>query len=102
MTAADIADAKIAGKETPASDPHKKADAENQGQLSGDQSTILETPVAPVGATTKSAKWEIIKLMKLMHECACGLTDIITMITNNQAVFLIQQCCDRTISFMNE
>ena len=56
MKAADIADAKIAGKETPASDPHKKADAENQGQLSGDQSTIRETPVAPVGSTTESAK----------------------------------------------
>ena len=55
IQAADIAEAKIAGKETPSSDPHKKADAENQGQLSGDQSTIRETPVAPVGATTETA-----------------------------------------------
>jgi len=55
IQAADIAEAKIAGKETPANDPHKKADAENRGQLSGDQSTIRETPVAPVGATTETA-----------------------------------------------
>ena len=53
--AADIAEAKITGKETPADDPRKKADAENLGQLSGDQSTTRETPVAPVGATTHSA-----------------------------------------------
>lgn len=55
IRAADIAEAKIAGKETPANDPHKKADAENRGHLSGDQSTIRETPVAPVGATTETA-----------------------------------------------
>ena len=53
--AAEIALAKIAGKETPPNDPHKKADAENQGQLSGDQTTCKETPVAPVGATTATA-----------------------------------------------
>jgi dihydroxyacid dehydratase/phosphogluconate dehydratase len=47
--------AKITGKETPACDPHKKADAENKGHLSGDQTTISETPVAPVGATTETA-----------------------------------------------
>jgi hypothetical protein len=28
----------------------KKADAENIGTLSGDQSTCSETPVAPIGA----------------------------------------------------
>ncbi|CAF0964717.1 unnamed protein product [Rotaria sordida] len=50
IKAAEIARAEIAGKETPACDPRKKADAENQGQLSGDQTTIAETPVAPVGA----------------------------------------------------
>ncbi len=50
IRAADIAEAKIVGKETPANDPHKKADAENIGHLSGDQSTISETPVAPIGA----------------------------------------------------
>lgn len=55
IRAADIADAKIAGKETPPSDPHKKADNENRGQLSGDQATVTDTPVAPVGATTHSA-----------------------------------------------
>ncbi len=55
IQAADIAEAKIAGEETPPSDPHKKADAENQGKLSGDQATIQETPVAPVGATTETA-----------------------------------------------
>ncbi|CAF1057529.1 unnamed protein product [Rotaria sordida] len=55
IKAAEIARAEIAGKETPASDPRKKADAENQGQLSGDQSTIKETPVAPVGATPQTA-----------------------------------------------
>ncbi|CAF2434083.1 unnamed protein product [Rotaria sp. Silwood2] len=53
--AAEIARAEIAGKETPASDPRKQADAENRGQLSGDQSTIRETPVAAVGATPQSA-----------------------------------------------
>ena len=51
IQAADIAEAKIAGKETPANDPHKKADAENQGWMSGDQFTIAETPVAPFNAT---------------------------------------------------
>jgi hypothetical protein len=56
ILAAEIAQAKITGQETPASDPHKKADAENQGQLSGDQTTIRETPVAPVGATTQTAQ----------------------------------------------
>jgi len=55
ILAADIAEAKIAGKETPPEDPHKKADAENQGQLSGDQSTCAETPVAPIGATPATA-----------------------------------------------
>ncbi len=50
IRAADIAEAKITGQETPASDPHKKADAENIGWLSGDQTTIAETPVAPFGA----------------------------------------------------
>lgn len=55
IQAAEIAEAKITGKETPANDPHKKADAENRGQLSGDQSNVRETPVAPVGATTHSA-----------------------------------------------
>ncbi|CAF3825210.1 unnamed protein product [Rotaria sp. Silwood1] len=51
ILAADIADAKISGHETPSTDPHKKADAENQGWLSGDQFTIRETPVAPFNAT---------------------------------------------------
>lgn len=55
IAAADIASAEIAGKETPASDPRKKADAENRGQLSGDQATCAETPVAPVGATPGSS-----------------------------------------------
>ncbi|CAF1104805.1 unnamed protein product [Rotaria sordida] len=55
IKAGEIARAEIAGKETPASDPRKKADAENQGHLSGDQSTIKETPVAPVGATPQTA-----------------------------------------------
>lgn len=55
IRAAEIAEAKITGKETPASDPHKKADAENIGHLSGDQSTCAETPVAPVGATVGSS-----------------------------------------------
>ncbi|CAF1015039.1 unnamed protein product [Adineta steineri] len=55
IKAAEIAEAKITGKETPACDPHKKADAENKGQLTGDQSTIRETPVAPVGATPETA-----------------------------------------------
>jgi hypothetical protein len=55
IAAAEIASAKIAGKETPPNDPHKKADAENRGQLSGDQSTCKETPVAPVGATVDNA-----------------------------------------------
>ena len=54
IRAADLADAKIAGKETPASDPIKKADAENIGHLSGDQSTCSETPVAPLGATVET------------------------------------------------
>ena len=56
IKAADIAEAKIVGKETPAYDPHKKADAENQSViLAGDQSTCAETPVAPVGATPDTA-----------------------------------------------
>mgnify|MGYP006940061839 FL=1 len=50
IRAADIAEAKIAGEETPSYDPHKKADRENEGWLTGDQTTIAETPVAPVGA----------------------------------------------------
>jgi hypothetical protein len=48
--AADIAEAHIVGKETPDSDPHKKADRENIGWLSGDQFTISETPVAHLNA----------------------------------------------------
>lgn len=55
IKAAQIAVAEATGKETPASDPRKKADAENQGQLSGDQATCAETPVAPVGATPDTA-----------------------------------------------
>ncbi|CAF1414551.1 unnamed protein product [Adineta ricciae] len=55
IKAAEIAEAKITGKETPADDPHKKADAENKGHLSGDQTTCAETPVAPVGATPETA-----------------------------------------------
>lgn len=55
IKAAEIAKAKIAGEETPADDPHKKADAENRGHNSSDQTTIRETPVAPVGATTNTA-----------------------------------------------
>ena len=51
MQAADIAVAHITGKPTPDNDPHKKADRENQGWLSGDQFTIAETPVAPLNAT---------------------------------------------------
>jgi hypothetical protein len=51
ILAADIAEAHITGQETPANDPHKKADAENRGWMSGDQFTISETPVAPLGAT---------------------------------------------------
>ncbi|CAF4357235.1 unnamed protein product, partial [Adineta steineri] len=48
--AAELAEAHITNRETPASDPHKKADAENIGWMSGDQFTISETPVAHVGA----------------------------------------------------
>ncbi len=48
ILAADIAEAKITGEETPENDPHKQADAENQGSLTGDQTTITETPVAPL------------------------------------------------------
>ncbi|CAF0953683.1 unnamed protein product [Didymodactylos carnosus] len=45
ILAADIAEAKIAHHETPANDPHKKADRENIGhQPTGSQSTIEETP----------------------------------------------------------
>ena len=51
IRAADIAEAHITGQETPANDSHKKADAENIGWVSGDQFTISETPVAPMGAT---------------------------------------------------
>jgi len=51
IRAADIVEAHITGQETPANDPHKKADAENQGWLSGDQFTISETPVAHLGAS---------------------------------------------------
>ncbi|CAF1132138.1 unnamed protein product [Adineta ricciae] len=51
IRAAELAEAHITGQDTPANDPHKKADAENQGWMSGDQFTIAETPVAPPGAT---------------------------------------------------
>ncbi len=51
IRAAEIAEAHITGQETPAFDPHKKADAENIGFMSGDQFTISETPVAFMGAT---------------------------------------------------
>ena len=40
----------MAGVETPENDPHKKADRENIGWLSGDQFTISETPVAHMNA----------------------------------------------------
>ncbi len=50
IRAADIVEAHITGQETPANDPHKKADAENRGMMSGDQFTISETPVALMGA----------------------------------------------------
>jgi len=50
ILAADIVEAHITGKETPENDPHKKADRENQGWLSGDQFTISETPVAHINA----------------------------------------------------
>jgi hypothetical protein len=55
IRAADIVEAHITGHETANSDPHKKADRENQGMLSGDQFTISETPVAHLnaGAGTK-------------------------------------------------
>ena len=49
--AAAIAEAHIAGRDTPENDPRKKADRENQGWLSGDQFTIAETPVAHLNAT---------------------------------------------------
>ncbi len=49
ILAADIAEAKITGHDTPSYDPHKKADGENRGWLSGSQTTIRETPVAPFG-----------------------------------------------------
>ncbi|CAF4268789.1 unnamed protein product [Rotaria sp. Silwood2] len=48
---AAIFEAQMAGQETPDCDPHKKADRENQGWLSGDQFTIVETPIAHVNAT---------------------------------------------------
>ena len=48
--AAALAEAHIAGRETPDNDPRKKADRENQGWLSGDQFTIAETPVAHLNA----------------------------------------------------
>jgi hypothetical protein len=51
IRAADIAEAHITGQEPPANDPHRKADAENIGWMSGDQFTISETPVAPLDAT---------------------------------------------------
>ncbi|CAF4390636.1 unnamed protein product, partial [Adineta steineri] len=35
IRAAEIVEAHITGRDTPASDPHKKADAENQGWMSG-------------------------------------------------------------------
>jgi hypothetical protein len=50
ILAADIAEAHITGQETPENDPHKKADRENLGFLSGDQFTISETPVAHLNA----------------------------------------------------
>ncbi len=51
IRAALIAEAHITGQETPDFDPHKKADRENRGFLSGDQFTISETPVAHLNAT---------------------------------------------------
>ena len=48
--AAAIAESHITGQEPPDYDPHKKADRENQGWLSGDQFTIAETPVAHINA----------------------------------------------------
>ncbi|CAF1387959.1 unnamed protein product [Rotaria magnacalcarata] len=50
LIAAEIAEARITGQETPDFDPRKKADAENEGWLSGDQFTISETPVAHLNA----------------------------------------------------
>jgi len=50
ILAADIAEAHITGQETPEYDPHKKADRENIGFLTGDQFTITETPVAHLNA----------------------------------------------------
>lgn len=50
VMAAIIAEAHITGQDTPDYDPHKKADRENQGWMSGDQFTISETPVAHVNA----------------------------------------------------
>lgn len=50
VLAAQIVEAHITGQDTPANDPHKKADRENEGWLSGDQFTISETPVAHMNA----------------------------------------------------
>ena len=55
IRAADIAESKFSGHGMLACDPHRKADAENIGHLSGDQSMISETPVAAFGATVESA-----------------------------------------------
>ena len=51
VMAAAIAESHITGQEPPDYDPHKKADRENQGWLSGDQFTIAETPVAHINAS---------------------------------------------------
>ena len=45
LQAAAIARAYAAGQETPDCDPRKQADRENEGRLSGEQFTIVETPV---------------------------------------------------------
>ena len=60
VQAAAIAKAHITGEETPYDDPHKKADRENQGWLSGDQFTISETPVAHINATPGTKEWNIV------------------------------------------
>jgi hypothetical protein len=49
IRAADLVEAHLTGHDG-VNDPHKKADAENIGWMSGDQFTISETPVAPLNA----------------------------------------------------
>jgi hypothetical protein len=49
IRAADLVEAHLTGHDG-INDPHKKADAENIGWMSGDQFTISETPVAPLNA----------------------------------------------------